>query len=298
MNMKSEKRRRNGCAFVRQDRCRIICPIADTGQRRVKAVLLKTAGLVIREKKQSEQDSLVTLLTPENGVILARVRGARRLRGRLAASTELFAYSEFSLFLRDGVSAVDAAEPKRIFYGLRADPEAFALAAYLSQLTYDFAGGQSDTAFLLRLLLNALAFLEEKTMPQLLVKAVFEWQCMAVSGYHPDLSACCRCGASRGRAVWFFPQQGQLICENCGGGEIRGGRPLSADLLLAMKRAMSPDLREAFSFRLGEANCRRFASLAEEYLLTRLEYQPKTLQYYHSLIFELPMPEPKKPEQV
>ena len=252
-------------------------------------MLLKTAGLVIREKKQSEQDSLVTLLTPENGVILARVRGARRLRGRLAAATELFAYSEFTLFLRDPVSSVDAAEPKRIFYGLRSDPEAFALAAYFAQLTYDFAGSQSSTSFLLRLLLNSFAFLEENTMPQLLIKGIFEWQCMASNGYHPDLSACYRCGASSGEAVWFFPQQGQLICKACGGDRVKGGRPLSADLLAAMNRAMSSDLREAYSFRLGEDSLRRFASLAEEYLLTRLEYRPKTLQYYHSLLAEIPM---------
>ncbi|MBP1576660.1 MAG: DNA repair protein RecO [Oscillospiraceae bacterium] len=248
-------------------------------------MLLKTTGLVIFEKKQSEQDRLLTILTPENGMILARVNSPGRMTGKLAAGTEFLTYSEFTLFLRKEVAVVDAAEPKRLFYGMRTDPEKLALAAYFARLTYDLfsSAAKEDCAGALRLFLNTLAFLEEDKMPKALLKAVFEMRCMAMSGYRPDLSACRICKKSAGDMVFFLPQRGQLICSECENHSAEEKIPLNGDLLCAMKSAMSSDLKEAFSFRLGEKNLLRFAFLAESYCIARLEYLPATLRYYKSI---------------
>ena len=61
--------------------------------------MAKTKGLVIKEQTVGESDRLVTLLTADYGLVNAFVRGAKQLKNRLAASTSLFAYSEFS-FIR------------------------------------------------------------------------------------------------------------------------------------------------------------------------------------------------------
>ena len=60
--------------------------------------MAKTKGLVIKEQTVGESDRLVTLLTADYGLVNAFVRGAKQLKNRLAASTSLFAYSEFSIY--------------------------------------------------------------------------------------------------------------------------------------------------------------------------------------------------------
>ena len=58
-------------------------------------MLLKTSGLVIREKVLSNDNRMLTILTGEYGVIKAFIRTSRKMRSSLAAAIDLFSYSDF-----------------------------------------------------------------------------------------------------------------------------------------------------------------------------------------------------------
>ena len=79
---------------------------------------ITTNGIVIRERSVND-DRLVTLLTRDHGVISAFARGAKRLKGRLTSSTELFCYSRLILFEGRDSYTVDAAECDTSFFELR-----------------------------------------------------------------------------------------------------------------------------------------------------------------------------------
>ena len=53
-------------------------------------MLLKTSGLVIREKVLSNDNRMLTILTGEYGVIKAFIRTSRKMRSSLAAAIDLF----------------------------------------------------------------------------------------------------------------------------------------------------------------------------------------------------------------
>ena len=101
--------------------------------------MAKTKGLVIKEQTVGESDRLVTLLTADYGLVNAFVRGAKQLKNRLAASTSLFAYSEFSIYQGKNANVVDGANPIEVFFDLRKDIERLAVAQYFAQLAFELA---------------------------------------------------------------------------------------------------------------------------------------------------------------
>ena len=54
---------------------------------------INTDGLIIREQSIGESDRLVTVLTREQGILRAFVRGAKAMKSRSASSTQLLCYS-------------------------------------------------------------------------------------------------------------------------------------------------------------------------------------------------------------
>ena len=59
-----------------------------------------TTGLVLRVTETKEADKILTVLTPDMGKIPLIARGARRKNSRIAAASQLLAYSELTLYKR------------------------------------------------------------------------------------------------------------------------------------------------------------------------------------------------------
>ena len=56
-----------------------------------------TPGLVLKETRYKESDRILTILTPELGVISASAQSSLRLKNKLFSACGLFCYSEFVL---------------------------------------------------------------------------------------------------------------------------------------------------------------------------------------------------------
>ena len=54
-------------------------------------------GLIIKETKVGEGDKIITLLTPELGIIQVSAKGARSYKSKYIAACQLFGYCEFVL---------------------------------------------------------------------------------------------------------------------------------------------------------------------------------------------------------
>ena len=68
---------------------------------------------------------------------------------------------------------------------------------------------------LLRLLLNSLYFLANKTYPDDLIKGVFEWRVLAMQGLSPAVRTCCACGKTADTGFALDVAQGELYCGKC-----------------------------------------------------------------------------------
>lgn len=244
-------------------------------------MLLTVKGLVIRETAYGESDKIIDILT-ENGVITLRARGTRKSGSKYAALVQLFAYAEFCLRQSGERYFLDSAVPISLFYGIRNDLEALALASYFAELTQKIATVQSQPQ-ILRLFLHCLHYLSEHTRPVPLLKAIFELRLVTEIGMMPNLLCCRECCCYLPQTLVMRIQDGDFLCSDCADEIGSTDMPMTVGALRAVRHVVLSDFERLFHVRIGQTELKELSAFAERYLIYRLELRCKTLRFYHSL---------------
>lgn len=244
---------------------------------------IATMGLVLREIKYGEADRILTLLTPEHGLITAMAKGSLRMKSKLFSACGLFCYSEFSLFPGKNMYMVNEAQIKTVFHGLSKSIEAISLAAYLAELviTLEPTGQEADAV--LRLLLNSLYLLSEKRAEPRHIKAVFELRLMCLCGFMPNLVYCARCNKYEGGAFFLDVREGDLLCADCAA--VQNKTPnLDAGALYALRHICLVEDKKVFAFTLTPDSKARLCSAVEQYALTHIDKPLKSYDFLKTVL--------------
>lgn len=239
-----------------------------------------TDGLVLREQTVGESDRLITVLTRSAGVVRAFARGARNMKNKSAAATQALSYSEFAIFRGRESNVIDSADVKKVFFGLRQDLNRLTLAQYFCELAATLAPQEENGEAYLRLLLNAMHFLENGTRPPRIIKSAVEMRIMALSGYMPDLVGCSGCGCYESDPMWFSLRGGNITCGKCRINDGSASVVLTPGVLAALRHTIYAPFPKLFSFELSEEGQRMLENASERYVTTQLERSFKTLDFY------------------
>lgn len=243
---------------------------------------LKTNGLVLRISNYNDTDALLTILTAEYGILTVKARGVRRKNSPLAASCQLLAYNEYTLFENRGYYSINEAHCEELFHELRRDICKLALSTYFAQVCEVISQEDMPNPELLSLLLNSLYGLSKLNLKEQFIKSVFELRIACLAGYTPDLTSCYKCGN-------LFPDrfnltEGRLSCASCRDDVSSGIRmPITAGVLDAMRYICQCEQTKLFSFRIGEDTLLSLSNVTEGYLCTQLERGFSALDFYKSL---------------
>lgn len=240
-----------------------------------------TSGLVIKIIDIGEYDRLITLLTPDMGVIKAFCRGVRRIKSRRLNASSLLTYSEFTLSERQDNYVVDEALPIETFFGLREDVERLALAQYFCELFNEFISEADESEQALRIILNSLYFLSKGEKPPLLIKAITELRLLSSTGFMPNLIGCSVCGEYESDVMAFNISEGSLLCENCFMSEAQIVLPLST--IRALRHIIYSDFEKLFSFSLNDENIKLLSAAVEKYMLSVTNRSFKSLDFFNTL---------------
>ena len=240
-----------------------------------------TDGLILKEQNIGEKDKLVTVLTRHNGLVRAFVRGAKSVNNRKNSSTGMFCFSKLCLYKTKESYIIDEAEPIELFFELRSDLEKLALAQYFSELIMTLVQEDEPAEEYLRLILNSLHFLAKGKMPIEQVKAITELRLMCIAGYMPNLIACDRCGEYETNTMYFDVEDGLLYCENCMSNSMLF--PLDIGLIKALRHIAFSDFEKIYSFKMEDSALPDLSYITEKYLLSKLQRNFKTLEFYNSI---------------
>lgn len=239
-------------------------------------------GIVLRVTDYNDRDTLLTVLTREQGKLTVKARGLRRKNSPLIAPCQLLAYGEFTLFEYRGQYTINEAHSIELFTALRRDLTKLSLGTYFAQAAEVLSQEDYPSPELQSLLLNCLYALSKLNVEEKQVKAVFELRAACLSGYTPDLFGCHICGNQD--PVRFDLSAGQLECRDCRSADSNGIRmPVTPSVLEAMRYICLCDPKKLFSFQLGRDTLDKLSSLTEAYLTTQLERGFSTLDFYKSL---------------
>ena len=248
---------------------------------------LTTNALVLREGNYKESDKILTLLTEQEGKLTVSARGCRKKDSPIAASCQLLAWGEFTLYEFRDMWSVKETASERLFGGVRADLDKLALASYLAEVTEALAEeGQPDPS-LLAVALNCLHALDKLNYPLAQVKAAFEWRSMALAGYEPQIGRCGVCLREQPQEPRIHLGEGTLHCASCRAGLGEGvSMPLTTAALAALRHIVWGPRKRLLSFRLDAEGLQRLSDASEAYLMTRLERGFRTLDFYKRITYK------------
>lgn len=243
-----------------------------------------TRGLVLRETAYKESDKILTVLTAEGGKRTVKARGCRRKGSAMAASAQLLAWSDMTLFeYRDHFNLQEAATLEE-FRGLRADLEKLALGSYFAEVTEAVAQEGIPQPELLSLTLNCLYALDKLNKPLAQVKAAFELRLLCEAGYEPLVDACAVCGVPEPEGPRLNLSEGVLHCAACRDGAGEGiSMPISTAALSALRYIVEAPPKKFLAFELEERALNGLSDLTEAYLMTQLERGFRTLDFYKQI---------------
>lgn len=238
-------------------------------------------GLVIKEQNIGEADRLVTFITPEQGRIRAFATGARNIKSSKVSATDLFCYSDFSLYRGRDTYRINNASAIEVFFGLRTDIYKMSTAQYFCELANVLVPTEEPAEEYLSLMLNAFHLIAKGDRDRRIIKSAFELRIICLAGFMPNLVGCAFCGKEPTNAdAWkFLPEQGGIGCPDC----TDAGTRLSGGVLAALRHIVYSEPKKIFSYRLSDENLELLSGITERYVLHHTEYHFKTLDFLHSI---------------
>ena len=251
-------------------------------------------GLVLQAKKRGEHDLFLQVLTADRGRILICAKGGRSVRSGQMPVSQPFTYSNMEVYEKNGFLWLKGGSVIHSFYSVSEDLESFAVASYMVESVQDFTDEGVTDESVLRLLLNLLYALSEKKAPPDLVKALWEFTLLSLSGYAPDLQDCAVC--HKGTPAFFDIQNGRLLCPECKAREevrvpsedereeSRMIAPVLDETLAAMRYLEQTDSKKIMGFPpLGPAGRINLEQLAESFFLYHVGHSYKSLSFYKGM---------------
>ena len=142
-------------------------------------------GIILKQSPIGEYDRRISLLTKERGKLSAFAKGARRSGSRLAAATAPFVFGKFKLYEGRSSYTLAEADVQNYFEELREDYIGACYGMYFAEVADYYTRENNDEKEMLKLLYQSLKALCAPSLPDPLVRCVYELRAIAVNGEFP-----------------------------------------------------------------------------------------------------------------
>lgn len=151
-----------------------------------------TTAIVLKATPLGEADRLLTLLSPDQGLLRVVATGARKPRSKLGGRTALFVVGDCLIACGKSLDRLQQVETLTSHTALSGDLARLAAAQYLTELVLAQALERHPQPELFALLCRDLARIETQSglevLPYLLQST---WQLLAWAGWAPQTHYCC-----------------------------------------------------------------------------------------------------------
>jgi DNA repair protein RecO (recombination protein O) len=243
---------------------------------------IKTKGIVISVANVSDNDKMLTMLTPDVGKISVFCKGAKRNRSAFLSSSEYLAFSDIVIFKSNSeIYSLNSAEPIEIFYKLRTDIEKLSYASVMTKIIYDVSQEEEVSDKKLQLLLNSLYVLSETDKNPNLILAIFELRLLSIIGFRPNINNCINCRSDNlppTNQYYFSIKDNGIKCSSCAKQD-KGAIKINNTTYVTLGYIISIDSKKLFSFDIPDESINELILLSKIYLSEKLEKEYKVIKY-------------------
>lgn len=147
---------------------------------------IELTGIVIKSMPIGDFDRRVTIFTKERGKIFAFARGARRINNQMMGFARMFAYGKFRLYEgRDSYNIINA-DIANYFEEISADIEMTCYGTYFLEMLDYYTRESLVDIESLKLIYYTLLALTKKSIPNRLVRRIYELKLMALNSDYDE----------------------------------------------------------------------------------------------------------------
>lgn len=181
-------------------------------------MLYHVEGIVVRSTDYGESHKIIVVYTKEGGKISLMARGARKLKSRLAALSQLLTYAEYTYYRGQSgqMGTLNQGEIIDSHRELFADLQKTAYASYLAEMADRLTEENDGSSYVFSQLAAGIGAIAQGKDGQIIAHA-FELLMLSVAGYTPIVDACVSCGSEQlGDEPYSFRiDLGGAVCRRC-----------------------------------------------------------------------------------
>lgn len=184
-----------------------------------------TNAINLKSYNLSETDKIVVMYSKEKGIIKGVAKGAKKTTSKLGGRMDMLIANRLLMRRGKSLDTICQAESLNTFKNTRKDMDKLFYSIYCSEIVNCF-GVENDPNSeeiyeLFYKTLEAVSASENKA--QLLLSVMkFQLKITHIAGYSLEMETCSCCGGALEKEnIYFSPQNGGTICEQCKKHEIR-----------------------------------------------------------------------------
>lgn len=234
-------------------------------------------GMVLSAQPVGEYDKRLVILTREKGKISAFARGVRRPGNSQMAGSRPFSFGEFDLFIGRSSYTVEGMRIKNYFEELALDLEGAMYGCYFMEFAGYYARENVDGTEMIKLLYQSFRALLKESIPNELVRRIFELKLMMINGEYPNVFSCGQCNTEKENFRYFDFEKNGFICEKCA-----AGIPLATPILEAtaytMQYIITSAIEKLYTFTVKEEVLKELGMLMDRELAKYVDRKMNSLE--------------------
>ncbi len=238
-------------------------------------------GMVLSAMPIGEYDKRVVLLTRERGRIPVFAKGARKPGSALSGGVMPFSFGEFTIYEGRTSYTLMSASISNYFAELREDVEGAYYGFYFMEIADYYCKEANDEREMLKLLYQSLRAVIKDSIPNRLIRRIFELKAACINGEAPQVFQCVVCG-DRGREGEFSVKKGGRVCTECNK-DVFDGMELETSTWHALQYIVGSSVEKLYTFTVSEAVLKELETVMERYLDVYVDKRFKALEILESM---------------
>ncbi len=232
-------------------------------------------GMILRSAPQGDYDKRLVILTKEKGRITVFAKGARRAKNSLAGKTNPFSFGDFHIGAGSSAYYLKNADISNYFMEMSQDYERSCYGFYFLEFAEYYTREGNDELQMLKLLYQSMRALLKGSIPNPLVRYIFELKAMVINGEYPEVFQCMSCEEIL-KEGYFSVNKSGCVCNTCRLA-ISDGMYIDASTLYTLQYIITAEIEKLYTFVVKEDVFRKIQTIMTRYRQRYIDCEFKSL---------------------